>query len=367
MTSTSPSPLTGSAGTSPAGTFPAGTFPTGTGTGAPDRASIPRRPFPALGVEVSELGYGSYPLGGAFGAVDGSDVARSVYAYLEAGGNFIDTARAYGQAEEVLGSLLSQWSGPSPVVASKVVALGPMRKWGAPVDVETVFPPGHTTASVEQSLRLLRLDTLDLIQMHVYWPGWGTDGYWLDELAALRERGLVRAVGVSIPDYRHDNALALVSSGLIDSVQTVVNIFDPLALDNLVPLAQANGVAVIARGVLDEGGLTDVRQADQQYAPDDLRHRFFAAAGPVEYDRHTNRLRTYLPELAETLPELALRAVLGHPGVTTAIVSMPSERLVRLNLVAAAKPALEPSTLDRLWTRHRWVRNFFDADYWADV
>jgi methylglyoxal reductase len=329
--------------------------------------AIPRRDFPALGQQISQLGYGSYPLGGAFGSVDEGDVARSVFAYLEAGGNFIDTARHYGRAEEVLGGLLKRWSGVAPVVATKVLARGPMRKWGAPLPVDVVFPPGHIRESVEESLRNLRLDSIDLIQLHVYWPGWGTDGYWLDELEELRSRGLARAIGVSIPDYRHDNALPLVLSGRIDSVQTIVNVFDPLALDNLAPIAQQAGVAVIARGVLDEGGLTDQPQTGRHYEVDDLRHRYFSVVDPSEYDSHTARLKEYLPQYAGSLPELALRAVLGHPAITTAILSMPSDQLVKLNVQAAVQPPLPADVLDRLWTRHRWVRNFFEADYWSDA
>jgi methylglyoxal reductase len=240
-------------------------------------------------------------------------------------------------------------------------------QWGAPVPVDVAFPRGHVTASTEESLRNLRLEVVDAIQLHIYWPSWGAEGYWLDELEDLRTRGLVRAIGVSIPDYRHDNALPLVLSGRIDSVQTIVNIFDPLALDNLAPIAQKAGVAVIARGVLDEGGLIDIPQRDQNYAENDLRHRFFSAVSPDEYDRHTAQLKDYLPQCAATLPELALRAVLGHPAITTAILSMPSKNLVRLNAQAAARGPLPAEILDRLWTRHRRIRNFFDSDYWEDA
>jgi aryl-alcohol dehydrogenase-like predicted oxidoreductase len=64
------------------------------------------------------------------------------------------------------------------------------------------------------------------------------EGYWLDELRALKEQGKARAVGISVPDHRSDMVLPIVMSGAIDSVQTVINIFDPSALENLAPICQ---------------------------------------------------------------------------------------------------------------------------------
>ena len=111
---------------------------------------------------------------------------------------------------------------------------------------------GHVTSCTETSLRELGVDTIDLQQLHIYWPTWGLEGYWMDELHALKQAGKVRSVGVSVPDHRADMVVALVQSGLVDSVQTIVNIFDSQPLDVLVPICEQHGVAVIARCILDE-------------------------------------------------------------------------------------------------------------------
>ena len=95
------------------------------------------------------------------------------------------------------------------------------------------------TESCETSLRQLGLDSVDLMQLHLYWPTWGHDGYWMDELQALKQAGKARSVGISIPDHRHDSAISLVESGLIDSVQTILNIFGSEPLDTLIPICQA--------------------------------------------------------------------------------------------------------------------------------
>ena len=113
------------------------------------------------------------------------------------------------------------------------------------------------------------------MQLHLYWPTWGHDGYWMEELQPLKQAGKARSVGISIPDHRHDSAISLVESGRIDSVQTILNIFDSEPLDTLIPICQANHVAVIARCILDEGGLTGSLTEDAEFPPGDFRHGYF--------------------------------------------------------------------------------------------
>jgi methylglyoxal reductase len=94
-------------------------------------------------------------------------------------------------------------------------------------------------------------------------------------LRALKEQGKARTVGISVPDHRSDMVLPIVMSGTIDSVQTVINIFDPCALENLVPICQKHRVAVIARCILDEGGLTGFLTPETVFEPGDFRDGYF--------------------------------------------------------------------------------------------
>jgi methylglyoxal reductase len=315
---------------------------------------------------IAKLGYGAWGLAGAFGAVGRETAIDSILAYLEAGGSFIDTARVYGASEALIGDALAVWDGPAPRVATKIEGLGPLSSWGRPEPSEVVFPPGQIRASLEASLRDLRLERVELVQLHLYWPTWGTDGRWLDELHELRAEGKAGAIGVSLPDYRHDLGLPLIAARSVDSIQTVVNIFDPLALDCLAPLAAAAGISIIARGILDEGGLTDAAPADRTYADDDFRHRFFQATTPQAYEEHLIPLRALIPEHARSIAELAIRFVLSRPEITVAVTSMQTRELVEKNVAAAAVGPLDIELVDALATRHRWTRNFFDPLYWAD-
>lgn len=316
-------------------------------------------PFPSLQEPVSRLGFGAFGLGGVFGAFDQNEAIDAMHACWDRGVNFIDTARHYGRSEAIIAEALKTWTGRRPFIATKAETIGPIVQWAIPQPVERCFPPGHITREAETSLRTLGVDTLDLFQMHLYWPNWGIEGYWLDELEVLLAAGKVRAIGVSLPDQRHDLALPLVLSGRIHSVQTVFNLFDPTPLDCLIPICRQHGVAVLARCVLDEGGLTGTLRADTNFAPGDFRAKYFDCGPRPTYLEKVEALREFVPAHAGSLAALALKFVLKDPGVTTALVSMHVKKFAEENLRALAEPPLADDIFDRLRRHHRWIRNFY--------
>jgi aryl-alcohol dehydrogenase-like predicted oxidoreductase len=302
-------------------------------------------------------------LSGAFGTYTDGELIAAVVHSLERGINFIDTARLYGRSEELLGRALREWRGAPPFLASKVSVLGPNTKWGRPPAIEEAFPRGHVSREIDLSLAALGVDRIDLMQMHLYWHGWEAEGYWLDELEAARSAGKILLIGVSLPDHRHDVGLSLVESGRINSVQTIVNIFDPFALDCLIPACERHGVGVIARCILDEGGLTGFLRAETPFTLGDFRHLYFDSSGRDFYQRRIEALRAFVPNEASSLTSLAIRFVLSHPGITTALSSMHVPHFADQNIAAAEEGDLNPETLELLRLRHRWTRNFYESKY----
>ncbi len=322
--------------------------------------------FPATGREVSRLGFGAMGFAGWFGESDDAEWIAALHAALDAGVNLIDTARAYGRSEEVLGRGLAQWGGETPFVATKIEQIsGNNLPWAIPVPPKACFPPGHMRTSAETSLRTLGLDHVDLIQLHVWWPTWDLDGYWMEELQALKEDGLTAAVGVSIPDHRSDMALPLVASGLVDSVQTIINVFDPLALENLVPACVAHDVAVIGRCTLDEGGLTGFLAGDMVFDDDDYRSRYFDDTVPRSvYMDKVAALERFVPRAAGSLAALAIKFVLHDPGVTSALVSMHVKEHAEDDVAAVDEPPLSYEDFTELFTTHRWIKNLNHPKHW---
>ncbi len=317
--------------------------------------------------QVSRIGYGAMGLGGAFGTFDEKEGIRSVLKFLEKGGNFIDTARHYGESETILGKALKEWKGDAPFIATKIQSHGEANtRWALPPNVETTFPKDLIRQNTEDSLKRLGVDFIDNMQLHLYYPTWGVSGYWLDELLKLKEEGKIGSIGVSMPDHRADLCLPLVMSGAIDSVQVICNIFDPLVLDCVVPICQQNNVAVIARCVLDEGGLSGFLTEDTTFEEQDFRKTFFEEVPRSMYMAHVDGLRQFVPEHAGSLAKLALKFLLKNKGITTAISSMHIEKFANENIEAALEPELSDEIFYEIRTKHRWVRNFYNKKYWQE-
>lgn len=321
--------------------------------------------FPRSGEKISRLGFGAMGFAGWFGDQSDSVHIDALHRALDLGINFIDTARAYGESERILGLGLRAWTGDKPFVATKIEGMAGSTQWAYPPSVETAFPRGHITADCERCLRTLGVEQVDLMQLHIYWPLWGTTGYWMDELEELKRSGKARFIGISVPDHRHDMVLGLVESGRIDAVQTIVNIFDPLAFDNLIPLCRTHGVAVIARQILDEGGLTGFLTGTTTFAAGDFREHYFDRVVPQSvYVEKVNRLRQFIPAHASSLAALALKFATFDPGVTTAISSMHVKQFAEMNVAAMEEPPLTPDIFERLRTRHRFIKNFSSVSEW---
>jgi methylglyoxal reductase len=324
--------------------------------------------FPRSGEKISRLGFGAMGFAGWFGDQSETEHIDALHRALDLGVNFIDTARAYGDSERILGLGLQQWKGEKPFVATKIEGMAGSTQWAYPADVEKAFPPGHITADCERCLKTLGLEQVDLMQLHIYWPLWGTSGYWMDELEELKRKGKARFIGISVPDHRHDMVLGLVESGRIDAVQTIVNIFDPLAFDNLIPLCAKHGVAVIARQILDEGGLTGFLTGTTKFPKGDFRENYFERVVPQSvYVEKVQRLKQYVPAHASSLAALAVKFAVNDPAVTTAISSMHVRQYAEMNIAALDEPPLSNEMFERLRTKHRFIKNFSRVPDWDDA
>lgn len=316
---------------------------------------------------VSRLCFGAWGLSGIFEQCSERDLLDSVINCLDQGINFIDTARDYGDSERILGKALKEYGGEQPFISTKIQSKGPgMLRWGMPRDVNEVYPKGWVTKSAEESLRQLDREKVNLFQLHLYWANWGTEGYWMDELLKLKDSGKVDHIGVSIPDHRHDNALVMVKSGMVDSIQTIVNIFDPYAFDSLIPLCQEKKVAVLARCVLDQGGLSGFLTLDTSFEEGDLRKVLFHGEIRDEYIERVNSLREFIPQYATSLTSLAIKFVLAHPGVTSALISMHIEKYANENISVLNEDPLPEAIFQEIRMHHRWLKNLFNKVYWSD-
>jgi aryl-alcohol dehydrogenase-like predicted oxidoreductase len=323
---------------------------------------VNRRPLGRTGLQVSEIGYGAWGIGNTgWRGADDAQSCRALHRALDLGLNFIDTALVYGDghSERLIGRVLHE-RGPDDrtVVASKVPPRNAQWPARPGVPAAEAFPADHVIACTEASLRNLGRETIDLQQFHVWSDEWLRQGDWLAAIERLKRDGKIRGFGVSVNDCEPDSALALIASGLVDTVQVVYSIFEQAPQDRLFPACRAQGVGVIVRAPLGEGGLTGTVTAQSQFDADDFRSRYFAGERKRELDAHVARLLGDLRVDVADLPELALRFALSPEPVCTVIPGMRSVRNVERNCALADGRGLSTETLQRLQA-YRWTRNFY--------
>jgi aryl-alcohol dehydrogenase-like predicted oxidoreductase len=316
------------------------------------------RPLGRSGLTVSEIGYGAWGIGasGWIGASEDESL-RALHRALDLGVNFIDTARGYGESERIVGRVVRERA-DEVLVATKVPPRN--RIWPAPdgVDPADAFPGTHIRESLETSLRVSGLDHFDVLQFHVWSDEWVGRGDWLETIAELKQEGKIRFFGVSINDHQADNALALVRSGAVDTVQVIYNIFDQAPGETLFPACEEHGVGVIVRVALDEGGLTGRVTAGATFPEGDFRNRYFKGDRPAQVEAHVDAITAELGIAREELAETALRFVLSAPAVSTVIPGMRTVRNVERNVAVSDGRLLDTDRLAAL-AKHRWQRNFY--------
>jgi aryl-alcohol dehydrogenase-like predicted oxidoreductase len=312
------------------------------------------------GLEVSEVGYGAWGIGQSqwLGAEDDESL-RALHAAIDGGLNFVDTALAYGRghSEQLVGQVVAERE-ERVYVATKVPPKNQV--WPAPDDAtaDEAFPGEWVRRCTERSLSNLGVDAIDVQQLHVWNDRWVGQGDWLEAVEALKSEGKIRSFGVSINDHQPANALALIETGVVDTVQVIYNVFDQSPEDELLPACAERDVGVIVRVPFDEGALTGRVTPETEFPDGDFRAHYFRGDRRQQVFDRTQAIASDLGTERDGLAEIALRYVLSHDAVSAVIPGMRSVRNVERNLAAAGKGPLAEAEVGRL-KAHRWERNFY--------
>jgi aryl-alcohol dehydrogenase-like predicted oxidoreductase len=220
-----------------------------------------------------------------------------------------------------------------------------------------VYPADWITACTEQSIANLGFEP-DVQQLHVWSDSWAHDDEWYDALLRLKERGSIRAFGVSVNDHEPASALEVTGSGRIDSLQVIYNVFDQSPQVELFDAARANDVAVIARVPLDEGSLSGRYTRDTKFTSGDMRSRYFAGDRLGQTVARVEKLRPILEGEGQSLAQGALRFCLSHDAVSTVIAGSTNPAHIRANAAVSEMGPLRGDVLELL-KQHQWARNFY--------
>ena len=298
------------------------------------------RPLGRTGIQVSPFALGAMMFS-SFGNGDQADVDRMVGRALDAGINFIDTADAYRESEEMVGRAL-KGRRDEVVLASK---------FARPLDDDVNHRGGSRRwimTAVENSLRKLQTDHLDVYQMHR--PDPGTDiEETLSALTDLVRSGKVRVIGTSdMPASEIVEAQWVAERRGLERFrveQPHYSLLDRAIESEVLPVAQRYGMGTVIWSPLSSGMLTGrVRRGQES----DLRRTQMFAA--LRDERRIDVVEQYVA-LAEDaglpLTHLALAFVIAHPGVTAALIG-PRTMEQLDDLLAAADVQLTDDILDRI-------------------
>jgi aryl-alcohol dehydrogenase-like predicted oxidoreductase len=273
--------------------------------------------FKGVPIAASRIGLGTWPMGGfQWGGTDDDESVRTIHAALDLGINLIDTAPAYGfgHSEEVVGRAIAERGCRDKVVISTKVGLE--ERGGA---LYRNSSRQQIFAEIEQSLRRLRTDYIDLYFVH--WPDLAVPFEETAEaLRDLQKSGKIRAIGVS--NYSVEAMERFQRVAPLACVQPPLNVFERDSEREILPWCREHDVGATTYGALCRGLLTGALDANAHFEGDDLRKTDPKFQPPRfgQYLQAVKFLERFANERYRTgVLAFAVRWVLDHPGVSTAL------------------------------------------------
>ena len=311
------------------------------------------------GVTVSEIGFGAWAIGGGWGEQKEDASRAALQRALDLGCTFIDTAAGYGdgRSERIIAAVLRERKQGVFVSTKTPPAPGPWPPTPYCRDDER-YSESYLRTSVEERLRNLGVERIDLLQLHTWTRAWNRDPRPFVLLRKLRDEGKIRLVGVSTPEHDQNSVIDLMRGGFVDVVQVIYNVFEQEPAAELLPVAQETGTGVIVRVVFDEGVLTGKYTKDSKFAEGDFRRRYFAGDRLERAVERAEKVRAELAGSDLTLPQAALQFALAHPAVSTVIPGIRSVAQAEANCAVSDLPPISDELVSRL-RRHAWLRAFW--------
>jgi 1-deoxyxylulose-5-phosphate synthase len=291
------------------------------------------RPLGNTGLQVSEISLGTAEIGldyGFKGAAgyrrpDIKDSIRLIHKALDLGVNLIDTARAYGNSEEVIGQALRETS-KKPLVVSKVYLSAEAVHSGTPSLRRAIF------ASVEASLKALRRETIDVLLIHNSTLNLLRRPEIPACLDKVRRQGKVRFLGASC--YGEETSLKALDIPLLRALQIPFSLLDQKMSQQVFPRANRQGVGALVRSAYLRGVLTNrVHRIPERLAR--LRERALKAVDLLQAE-------------ANSLSEIALRFCLSFPQVSSVIIGVKTVQELESNLEDARAGAFSAGVIAKL-------------------
>ena len=308
------------------------------------------------GLQVSEIGFGAWALGGGWGKQSEEDSIAALHKAIDLGVNFIDTAAGYGdgKSERIIGKVLKDRSERIYVATKTPPTDGP---WPPTpyCKAEARYSEKYLRKNIEQRLRNLQTDRIDLLQLHTWTRAWNWDPSPLHTLSKLKQEGKIAAIGISTPEQDQNSLVELMRGGHLDAIQVIYNIFEQEPAAEILPAAQEHNVGVIVRVAFDEGVLTGKYTADHQFPADDFRSIYFAGDRLARSVTRVDAIKKEIKDSRMNIAQVALKFALAHPAVSTVIPGMRNIQNAEANTSVSELDDLTEELINRL-RKHYWHR-----------
>ena len=320
------------------------------------------RTFGRLGWQVSEIGFGAWAIGGSWGATNDDESVAALHKALDLGCNFIDTAQVYGDghSEQVISKALSaRKAGQRVFIATKIPPKSPGVWPPSPYDrCEDRYPEDYLRQRLERSLRDLKTDALDLVQLHTWTRAWNQNPTALESLRKFQKQGKLVGIGISTPEHDQNSLIELMRGGWLDSVLVIYNIFEQEPQAEFLPAAAEANVGVIVRVAFDESALTGKLTPQTKWEPGDFRNNYFAGDRLTRTIARVDKVRQTVGSAEPDLATAALKFALSPKSVSTVIPGIRTVRQAELNCGVSDQPPISPDLEMRL-RAHQWNRAFW--------
>jgi len=303
------------------------------------------------GLRVSIVGLGTMVHAGHFGPMKDSESLEAIETALELGVNFIDSSDAYGAGygETLLGNAF-KGKRDKIVIATKGgnVMVGPNRG-------KRIFEPDYISRVMDESLRRLQTDYIDLYQLHNPTVEVIERGAVWEVLERAKKAGKIRHYGVSINSM--EEGTAAVKDGRAETIQVEYNLLAQEPAETFFPAAQQANIGVIARVPLKRGILTGkLKQSDEQrFQGEDVRARSFKGEAFAQELAKAEQLKFLAHGPVQSLGQAAIAFCIAHPAVSLVIPGARNAEQMREN-AAAADVEISTADLDKI--SDLWRRNF---------
>jgi aryl-alcohol dehydrogenase-like predicted oxidoreductase len=276
-------------------------------------------------LEITRVGFGAWAIGGAgwdfgWGHQEDNDSVEAIIHALELGVNWIDTAAVYGlgHSEEIVAKALSRWTGTKPYVFTKCTQV-----WDINKNITLSHDPQSIKIECENSLKRLKVDSIDLYQIH--WPPRNNDDKiepaW-EMMSKLKAEGKVRWIGVS--NFNVDQLKRAQMVAPVTSLQPPYNLINRKVEPEILPYCKKNNIGVIVYSPMSSGLLTGAFSKERvaNLSEDDWRSRSANFLEPklTENLKLADKLKAIGKKYNRSAGEMAIAWTLKNPAVTAAIV-----------------------------------------------